>query len=826
MSIFDINFEAQKRCNKLLNNPVYLFELLFSKYGDLDEEYNILQINHLIFDKPCHYNVQFKDFLYFYTPNDFLQRFYSKEENKNRIQRLSNHYIHYQKFFCRPFYLNDNLGRLLRDCEDEKAEIFNNIYLKVEIKDYMQKNNYKLDVTNSNNDNNNNKINSGSLSSLDNITNNKLIFDKTTKNIIDNNIDSKCISISLNTTSFFYKKNGSGDKNNNGTLSKNLISTSSKNDSFKKEINNFVNCCKNKKKLTKKGQILRKIYINNKEINTKVKKIYTKPIQNKGYVSINSKKNNNKILNNNKINYNSININNENQNEKKMRQSNNNFHTNVLNKNHNIQTLNQNIIKKLNINSNNNVNNANTINYTNNTNNINEIRNNNTIIKNNIFVIPRKNSLNQINIKNSNIKQNLKKFCNHQRNNTYIVNENNFAFNINKNDSNPEIRSTHKKTIKSQSIENKNIIEKKNSIVNIKQFYSTQRSGGLFLYKKFNDKNIHYSSTRDLIYHKKNKTFDVDDNTCSKIAITSNRTGQNFYPKPSIYNNIFKNTEKKSFSNNYTEKNIFQSMNQKFLKILAMKNKNIKINEQFKKNNLKENVSTFSKYTFLSPVNSKKQLHKIPLIQKLTKNSNIKENQGYKKALSPNNSGIKILQKFNSLTDINKNNISYIFNNNKANDFYINYKIKDLKRNLSKKSTVSRNKYATVEDTISACNKDITNNKNENNSLKNSKQSFDVNIIKSISLANQNDYYRDNSNKHRIIRLNKKRKKNDMILVGKDINKRKNDVITNKKREGFNKNYFSFDKEMNNNIRIDSKLKPINVNRNSKLISKKIKNKK
>lgn len=88
-------------------------------------------------------------------------------------------------FFCKATLRNFVLGQIIKNYEDKKAEIF-------------YKNNY--DDSNIKNDDNDKseKCDSSSLSSLDNITYNKIIFDKRNKEIIDKDLDSKNITITFN----------------------------------------------------------------------------------------------------------------------------------------------------------------------------------------------------------------------------------------------------------------------------------------------------------------------------------------------------------------------------------------------------------------------------------------------------------------------------------------------------------------------------------------------------------------------------------------------------------------------------------------------------
>jgi hypothetical protein len=134
----------------------------------------------------------------------------------------------------------------IQSYEDDRAELF-----------------YKKNFDNSNSDDDNKdkslKHNSESLSSLDNITDNKIIFTKKTKKIIDKNLDSNCGTITLTATSININlNNNNADKNNNNKINNNdgLISSRDTNDSFEKIVHNLV-CFKKIKKRVKKLKIIK-----------------------------------------------------------------------------------------------------------------------------------------------------------------------------------------------------------------------------------------------------------------------------------------------------------------------------------------------------------------------------------------------------------------------------------------------------------------------------------------------------------------------------------------------------------------------------------------
>ncbi len=198
---------------KLIHDPVKLLSLLFSKYGDIEEDYNLLYIDQLVYNKSSHYNILFKEFKYYNMDEENLKRYYFEDESKNRLPKLSEYYKNYHMFFCKPILKNFQFGEILHNNDDNKAEIF-------------YKKNY---CTNKSTESVNKK--DTSLSSLDNLTNNKTIFDKKTIGFIEdtNNIDN--ITITLD---------------NSKILNCNLLSKRSKNDSFQNLIREIVSYNSNK----------------------------------------------------------------------------------------------------------------------------------------------------------------------------------------------------------------------------------------------------------------------------------------------------------------------------------------------------------------------------------------------------------------------------------------------------------------------------------------------------------------------------------------------------------------------------------------------------
>ena len=255
---------------KLIYDPVILLNLIYSKYGDIEEDFNLLYINQLVYDKSSRYNIHFKEYQCLNNGEEFLKRFYQKYESRPRIPKLSEYYKNYHLFFCRPNFKDFVISDIMENYGDDKAEVF-------------YKNNYEK--SNSNNEQSE-KHNSESLSSLDNITDNKIIFTKKTKKIIDHNLDNNFGTLTLTLNSI--KSNLNNDKNNTNN-NDGLISMSSSNNSFEKMVHNLIYYEKNKIKYEKNKKTLlnkpiKKNILSGKKFNNKVGGMYASKKINKNII--------------------------------------------------------------------------------------------------------------------------------------------------------------------------------------------------------------------------------------------------------------------------------------------------------------------------------------------------------------------------------------------------------------------------------------------------------------------------------------------------------------------------------------------------------------
>ena len=278
LSIANVNTKLE--AYKLVHDPTRLLCLLFSKYGDIEEDYFLSYTNQIFYNVSSHFNVIYKEYQYSDNIEEFLKRFYRKKESVDRVPKLSDYYKNYLKFFCRPFFKNYKLAKLLHDYEDKKAEIF-------------YKNNYadSINELEDKEKDNSDKKSSSSLSSLDNITDNKIIFDKRTKKIIDNNLNNDLCTLTLTLESArtnLIKDNNNNENNNNNNLYNGcLISKRSNgNSSFEKNIYTLVHY-QLKKKIEKKN----KKFLHNKK-SYRRRKLINSPSSHPPYIVKIYKKNN------------------------------------------------------------------------------------------------------------------------------------------------------------------------------------------------------------------------------------------------------------------------------------------------------------------------------------------------------------------------------------------------------------------------------------------------------------------------------------------------------------------------------------------------------
>ena len=272
--------DTKKKALKLIQDPVCLFELLYSKYGDIEEDYDVLMINQLIYDSSSRFNIYFKEYQFMENEDEYLKRWYRYDESLTRVPKLSDYYKNYHKFFCRPNFNDFIISNLMHSYGDDKAELFykNNFNMsKSEICDEISE-----------------KNNSSLITSIDNVTDNKTIFTNKNKFIIEGNEKSinYSMTLTLNNTTINNIKNNK----------KNLISARSVKNSFEGMVHNLVyyqkkKDKKNKNKKSKKNEKMKKeIPLQKSSDNKQIKLINTINYLDKNKIKIKKNNNNNYIF--------------------------------------------------------------------------------------------------------------------------------------------------------------------------------------------------------------------------------------------------------------------------------------------------------------------------------------------------------------------------------------------------------------------------------------------------------------------------------------------------------------------------------------------------
>ena len=754
------NFNTSEEAHKLVKDPTKLFVLLYSKYGDIIEEYQTSLMNQIIYKNSTHLNIQYQEIKYNNIFLEFLRRFYKKKEVKERVPNLYEYYKNYHLFYLKPVLRNFYYVKLLHNYQDKKAEIF-----------------YKNNYSKSSNEKSNTDDNSvtSSLSSSDHYTDNRIIFGTKTKLLLEGKTDNS-LSIEVSKIKKNEKNNSSndlrirtklGEENTLNDLMKELKTEGNKyeQNNINKNIKDINISSKYKKKSDKK--------IKNNQKNSRKKnnspKIYSKSPTFQINHQIHIIKSGNSINNNTNNNLNNItnNIKNNLINPQMYILSQKNSYSNKRNNSHknkhfspkmsfyvhNIASKFEEMFKKY-------PNYFNSMKHRKNKTGNNS--NNNTIkksinINNNIFAV------------NNNIQSNFKKFSklsaslkNSKFNITYFsqINSNNNSRN-------------------SMSAKKSNKLQKKKKVINdIKQF------------------NIKTKIAK----HKKNKTFDFNTAKGRYIELKKNYTNYNLLRFKQAYTNINKSKNinnpitfnfnmMKSPKNNIGLKNSRDSndksgKNPKNKRFINRKNKIFK-------NNKKSFVSIGScsspKFSFIMS-NKNEPLIKDNLNMKNNNNLNYNNNTNINNNNSNNN-------------NIDGNIYNFLNNNNKNN-------IAKIKKNKYKKNNISYTNnnfninfnnifFGSSRPTAGPHANIISDNINTNGNLQINKN---ININNNYSINNINNLSNSNS-----ISLNTKKhttlihQNNILNCKNNSINNNYNNNISNLYIKSLN-NIYNFSRNKNNKI--------------------------
>ena len=772
--------DTKKKALKLIYDPVCLLRLLYSKYGDIEEDFNCLYINQLLYETSSHYTIIYKEFEFYQNFDEYLKRWYTLRESVNRMPKINDYYKNYHKFFCKPNFNDFSIANIMQNYGDEKAELYYKDNFGVSNSDKDE------DITRKNN--------SMSLSSLDNITNNKTIFNEKNRFLIDKNEKSinYSMTMSLNNTTL----NSINNKN------KNLASSKRTNDSFDQIVDNIVHYKKKKKKKDKKNKRNKsnKNYKNENEIkklnNYQQKKYNSK----KGHTENKSRKTNKISTKDQKIkNYNSNNI-------VKVRQfiGDNNALTSILK----VFNSPKNIIKR----------------HSQKTK-FEEYNNNNQLSK--------KNSTN----------------VHHQRNKTYTLN--NYSGVISLNDNGVQ-NLTNSKFLKKTPSQNKTNFK---SIITLKDLMEKQnlkKKNKTFDSMSFLKNQMVSASSNIKIYNR----FKSNQNICGMSCKNSNYIGSKFNLVKNVKNiNFDKMKNKKPTSYNYYQNILNKIMPKKDI-YRGINNNNYKNITSFGQNNLNINNNTShspQRNKSISPINTNKDNklynnnNDIKNRNKLAKNQinnyNINFNNVFLTSSKPNSyvvdnnnnnnmtcknsNNSHVYSSINVIKNMNNNSINNNLNNN--NFIYSNILDHENKTNknlyvmnLKNIYNVSRNK-----NNILINNNPLTQTEGHHSKIQNNyniihiqKNNYNINKIKEAKLVIDKMNYRSgiedsayilnnnlNNNSKSQHRNKSKRRIKESQKISNEINNfiKKTQINFNLRNKNKNIELFKANKLLNTGEDIDKK---------------------
>ena len=202
----------------LLKDPTRLLQLLYSKYGYIDEDVEQLYINQILYNKKSHYDTLYKEYQYNDILEEFLRRFYTTNEATPRIPKLANYYKNYHLFFCKPVLRDWRVHLMMSKYGDNKAEVFykDNYGADTEMRNELEQN-IESSLSEASLRGNNGKVN-------------KTIFDKVTRKFIDNNNNNNVYKHKVNDNK--QKQMKCNQVNNNNSITLNLINDSKLNQTY------------------------------------------------------------------------------------------------------------------------------------------------------------------------------------------------------------------------------------------------------------------------------------------------------------------------------------------------------------------------------------------------------------------------------------------------------------------------------------------------------------------------------------------------------------------------------------------------------------------
>ena len=242
-------FQSKKtkiQAYRLIHDKSQLFCLLFLKYGLTTRDFFISFINQLLFKNYSHYTIIYKESLLNNLLDEFVKKLYKYDESRKLIIKINKYNQNYFRFFSKPIFSDFYFNKFIGSFYDNKAEVFyiNNYSGKKNSK-ILKEHELKTAIKNN-------------ISTLDNDTINNTIFNKRIRKMIDKNLESRDITISLsvNTKKDFNKSTQNNISNSSISIFNNFINNNISKINNSKNISNNKLLDKNMKNLEEKKILL------------------------------------------------------------------------------------------------------------------------------------------------------------------------------------------------------------------------------------------------------------------------------------------------------------------------------------------------------------------------------------------------------------------------------------------------------------------------------------------------------------------------------------------------------------------------------------------
>ena len=123
------NYFSTNDCNirYCLKIKLYAYQILKNKYNCTPDLFEKNNLDILVSKKKCHYLANFNEMGYCTSIlKEYLKREYSYKEVSTRIPQYASYYKNYLLFFCKPFFINYIINKIMVKHMEKVAQIFYN----------------------------------------------------------------------------------------------------------------------------------------------------------------------------------------------------------------------------------------------------------------------------------------------------------------------------------------------------------------------------------------------------------------------------------------------------------------------------------------------------------------------------------------------------------------------------------------------------------------------------------------------------------------------------------------------------------------------------